>query len=62
MFAPGFRGFCWFFRSCLLPCVVTVSEILRPVRELRECFITGILKNPKSAGNIGSESAHVAQG
>ena len=62
VFAPSFRGFCWFFRSCCLLSVATVSEILCPVRELRECFITSILKNQKSAGNIGNEFAHVAQG
>ncbi len=62
VFAPGFRGFCWFFRSSIYLCVDAVSKILRPVRELRECFITSILKNPESEGNIGKEFAHVAQG
>jgi hypothetical protein len=62
VFRPSFRGFGCFFLSSYPPYVGALPEILRLLRELRECFITGILKNLKSAGNIGIGFAHVAQG
>tara|TARA_Y100000994_G_C15582159_1_gene397001 strand:+ start:125 stop:391 length:267 start_codon:yes stop_codon:yes gene_type:complete len=62
VFRPSFRGFLLVFRCCLIPCDVAVPDRLGLVRELRECFITIILKNKKSEGIISNEFAHVAQG